>query len=731
MATKIYPSFDSNRHLLIQGKEVTEIIIPCSINAILDSTFRYFRSITSVIIPDSVKSIGKYAFDHCESLNSVVIPNSIERIEEHAFSYCSIKSIIVPDCVISIEKSIFQGCTSLCDVIIPNSVITIKENAFFYCESLASIIIPNSVKTIGTDAFYKTKLYNDDSNWDNGLLYINNCLIAAKEVAGECIIRENTRLIADSAFNGNSSLNMITIPNIENIGDKTFKDCVALSTIRFPDSIASIGCEAFYNCQSLYLTSIPNGVSSIQDKTFYNCSSLPYFIISDNVTSIGEEAFKQCSSLLAVIIPNSVTSIGKEAFCSCSSLKLITLPNNLKTIGVNIFQECEALKVIRVPVGKKEEYCQLGLESYRSLIEEVEEVEFQPDWDEILNIEMSWDEPEDYQDNDLDYLKELAEIANDWDSFIEEDSYENEDNEEEYIILLNIAKGYELGIGMTKNLAQAVLIYSQAAEKGCAEAAYHLGELYEKGEGLPQDYQCAIDWYTKAVSLYHPSAEERKKHCEQILQNEVYVAECQFDIQKSKQTAKYIFFDTECNGLPRNKNLSISATSNWPRMIQLAWLVTDEQGSILKSQSHIICPQGFIITDEVEELTGITTSRAKSEGNNLRTVLNEFMDDLVDAELVIGHNIDFDKHVLGCELYREGLDYDALFNKESVCTMQRSTNFCAIPNPNSYYGGYKWPKLEELYQKLFNTTLSNAHDALSDVEATRKCYFELKKQGIF
>ena len=730
MATKIYPSFDSNRHLLIQGKEVTEIIVPCSINAILDDTFRYFRSITSVIIPDSVKSIGKYAFDHCESLNSVVIPNSIERIEEHAFSYCSIKSIIVPDCVISIEKSIFQGCTSLCDVIIPNSVITIKENAFFYCESLASIIIPNSVKTIGTDAFYKTKLYNDDSNWDNGLLYINNCLIAAKEVAGECIIRENTRLIADSAFNGNSSLNMITIPNIENIGDKTFKDCVALSTIRFPDSIASIGCEAFYNCQSLYLTSIPNGVSSIQDKTFYNCSSLPYFIISDNVTSIGEEAFKQCSSLLAVIIPNSVTSIGKEAFCSCSLLKLITLPNNLKTIGVNIFQECEALKVIRVPVGKKEEYCQLGLESYRSLIEEVEEVEFQPDWDEILNIEMSWDEPEDYQDNDLDYLKELAEIANDEDSFMEEDSYENEDNEEEYIILLNIAKGYELGIGVTKNIAQAVLIYNQAAEKGCAEAAYRLGELYEKGEGLPQDYQRAIDWYTKAVSLYHPSAEERKKYCEQILQEEQHEAECQFETQQSQQTTKYVFFDTECNGLPFSDKLGVDDTSNWPRMIQLAWLVTDEHGNILKRQSHIIYPQGFIITNEVENLTGITTSRAKGEGVNLRTVLNEFMDDLVDAELVIGHNIDFDKHVLGCELYREGLDYDELFNKESVCTMQRSTNFCAIPNPNSYYGGYKWPKLEELHRKLFGCNIFGAHDALTDVEATKKCFYELKKKGI-
>jgi DNA polymerase III epsilon subunit-like protein len=332
-------------------------------------------------------------------------------------------------------------------------------------------------------------------------------------------------------------------------------------------------------------------------------------------------------------------------------------------------------------MNKKEEFCKLGLEPYRQYIEEIEEIV-----------------PEELQ--------------------------------QEVNILLNIAKGYELGIGMAKNLAQAVLIYSQAAEKGCAEAAYHLGELYEKGEGLPQDYQCAIDWYTKAVSLYHPSAEERKKYCEQILQEEQHEAECQFETQQSQQTTKYVFFDTECNGLPFSNQLGVDDTSNWPRMIQLAWLITDEHGNILKRQSHIIYPQGFIITNEVENLTGITTSRAKSEGVNLRTVLNEFMDDLVDAELVIGHNIDFDKHVLGCELYRERLDYDTLLNKKSVCTMQRSTNFCAIPNPNSYYGGYKWPKLEELHRKLFGCNIFGAHDALTDVEATKKCFYELKKKGI-
>ena len=61
--------------------------------------------------------------------------------------------------------------------------------------------------------------------------------------------------------------------------------------------------------------------------------------------------------------------------------------------------------------------------------------------------------------------------------------------------------------------------------------------------------------------------------------------------------------------------------------------------------------------------------------------------------------------------------------------MKCSADFCAIPS-NSPYGGYKWPKLEELYRKLFGYTFDGAHDALADVEATRKCYFELKKKGI-
>ena len=621
----------TNRRLIVDGKEILDIIIPNTIDAILDNTFKHFVNIKSVVIPNSVTTIGNYAFDRCISLPSITIPSSVKHIGNYAFASCS----------------------SLESIFIPTNIMSIGDGAFKDCLMLKLISLPDGLEQIGAHT-----------------------------------------------FSGCSSLTSITIPNsVRNIGENAFKDCSSLTSIIIPDCITSIGEYAFFGCSSICSIIIPDTITSIGNWVFSNCTSLALITLkASSIESFCESNINmllhsaQCLAKRHLLIndidteeltvPESVTTLKDYAFYGCSNIVTVTLPATLIQIGEHTFDDCESLQKIRVPMNKKEEFCKLGLELYREYIEEIEEIV-----------------PEELQ--------------------------------QEVNILLNIAKGYELGIGMAKNLVQAVLIYSQAAEKGCAEAAYHLGELYEKGEGLPQDYKQAIDWYAKAVSLYHPSAEERKKHCEQILQKEVYVAECQFDIQKSKQTAKYIFFDTECNRLPFSNKLGVDDTSNWPRMIQLAWLVTDEHGNILKRQSHIIYPQGFIITNEVENLTGITTSRAKSEGVNLRTVLNEFMDDLVDAELVIGHNIDFDKHVLGCELYREGLDYDELFNKESVCTMQRSTNFCAIPNPNSYYGGYKWPKLEELYQKLFNTTLSNAHDALSDVEATRKCYFELKKQGIF
>ena len=90
---------------------------------------------------------------------------------------------------------------------------------------------------------------------------------------------------------------------------------------------------------------------------------------------------------------------------------------------------------------------------------------------------------------------------------------------------------------------------------------------------------------------------------------------------------------------------------------------------------------------------------------------------------LVGHNIWFDRNVIGAECRRLGLS-DMLDGMPMVCTMKLSTAFCAIPHPVYVY---KWPRLSELYYILFGHELENAHNGAADVRAVHDCYVQLKK----
>lgn len=186
-----------------------------------------------------------------------------------------------------------------------------------------------------------------------------------------------------------------------------------------------------------------------------------------------------------------------------------------------------------------------------------------------------------------------------------------------------------------------------------------------------------------------------------------------------------LFFDTETTGLPRNWKAPVSDTNNWPRMVQIAWLTYDNEGNPMEQNDFIIQPEGYTIPSKAASIHGISTERAKEEGRDLKEVLEKFAADITRADYLVAHNISFDEKIVGAEFIRKQIT-SQLFNKNKICTMQTSTNFCKLPGPY----GYKWPTLSELHKILFGKDFQEAHNAAVDINATANCFWELRRRGI-
>ncbi len=190
----------------------------------------------------------------------------------------------------------------------------------------------------------------------------------------------------------------------------------------------------------------------------------------------------------------------------------------------------------------------------------------------------------------------------------------------------------------------------------------------------------------------------------------------------------YLIFDTETTGIPHNKTAPITDLENWPRLVQLAWQLHDNRGKLLSQESHIIKPVGFDIPFKAEQIHGISTRRAQSEGVVLKDVFERFIRDLDQTQLLVGHNIEFDINIIGAEYIRQNLRPDYFLGLERLDTGIASTEFCQMAG--GIGGKLKMPRLNELYFKLFNKDIADAHDASYDVDATARSFFGLIREKI-
>jgi DNA polymerase III epsilon subunit-like protein len=206
---------------------------------------------------------------------------------------------------------------------------------------------------------------------------------------------------------------------------------------------------------------------------------------------------------------------------------------------------------------------------------------------------------------------------------------------------------------------------------------------------------------------------------------------------------RILVFDTETTGLPKTKILNKYVLELWPHIVQFSYIIYDtEIDTIIKLKDYIIkVPDSLVISEDVSKIHGITNEISFSKGVSITGVLDEFFHDFGDVDHIVGHNVLFDINMIKVELNR--LQLDVLYaNKNSIyqeylnllinsknmyCTMKESIDLCAIETKDKFGRNYnKFPKLIELYQKLFQISPSNLHNSLNDVIVCLRCFMKLK-----
>ena len=188
----------------------------------------------------------------------------------------------------------------------------------------------------------------------------------------------------------------------------------------------------------------------------------------------------------------------------------------------------------------------------------------------------------------------------------------------------------------------------------------------------------------------------------------------------------YLIFDTETTGLPKRWDAPLTDLDNWPRCIQIAWQLHDASGTCIDHQNYLIKPKGFTIPFESEQVHGISTALSEAEGTPLETVLEKFVVALKRTKHLVGHNINFDRNIMGAEFIRiNGNDPLESFSLIDTCT-EETAALCQLPGGRG--GKFKLPTLGELYYHLFESRFEEAHNATADVEATSRVFLELLRQ---
>ena len=420
----VYYSVDG--HLYMKGANGNILVKACPMTAdyfTLDTTvveigdyaFAGCKLLTSLYIePGSVlKSIGAYAFSNCIILYSLELPATINKIDSTSFIFCDYLSEIefsgkcesydiVGGCLIdkankTVITAFGEKVGDLRVVTVPadGSVVKIASYAVSSRITIQGIIIPAGV-VIEENAFFSIPSLESILVNGEGASYsvIGGCLI--ETVSGKLILASTTvynaesdknepvkipaevKVIAKSAFIGNTAITTITIPGtVEVIEDGAFDGCISLATVVAPAfavkyfdpttvtnltiTDGEITAEMLEEFTALESFTVGAGVKAIAEGAFKNAAALSKLSANENNTAfkvingclIDVEAKKliTVANTATIELPGdgSITAIGEYAFRG-KTVTSVTIPASVTDIAENAFEGVTTFTSVKIPV---------------------------------------------------------------------------------------------------------------------------------------------------------------------------------------------------------------------------------------------------------------------------------------------------------------------------------------------------------------------------------------------
>ena len=658
-----------------------------------------------VIIPDNVYEIGDKAFANNNKISKITMPSTVREIGNEAFRGCTeLEQIEIQNPYIRISNTAFAECCKIQRLSLSNIInFSVNQMFCYYYDSIKSLSEIVSTKKGENNIMRPCKLLKEHyNNLLTMAVYYNSLGMNVTVIRGDmdCSYEDNNKKsfknpvggkngMIRSLYNMNQSL--IDIFNIN------WEECSGLGLALGHSRIRAIDVDGIYYEQDttierfLEILGLPkdyqwvvhsgsgNGFHIIfeSDDIEDNIDSVAYIPNDDNIDRWEGPLFERLELRWKdhLVLPPSIHYNGNNY-----SFRNESIPNTH-------LQHVEIAKISN-----------------------------------LVNNYCGFIEFKEFKEGDI--TCEIVDLAKIYCECSYAFKYDTKVYQEDAISWLaacqtpeaynSLAIRFLTGNGVEVDKKKAFELFKKAGDYSLA--IFNISSLLAFGvfEGTEDDIQLYI--YNLLSTCDFGNIEFGEK-IDKIF-NQIESPKCKNDL--------YLFFDTETTGLPLDYNASSANVANWPRLVQLSWILMTESKKIVAKDSYVVKPNQFEIPIEASNIHKITTEIAKEQGQDLDFVLEKFLDVFSQATYLVGHNVDFDKKVVGAELIRTS-HYDLMGTKFSYCTMKNSINFCKIPYKQGYY---KYPKLQELYFCLFGMHFEGEHNAANDVEATQKCFWAMRERGL-